>query len=83
MVGDNSAGSNHAHYEAKSIEVLRAGLLTQEMALRGLANNVERRLQAFERRFDEIADQLNALVLDVNRDRVDDRRQPRVDNAQG
>ena len=81
MASENSAGSNHAHGEAQGMEVLRASLLTQETTLRVLADSVERRFQAFELRFDEIADRLDALVLDSNRDRVDDRRQPRANNA--
>ena len=48
MVGDNSAGSGHAHGETQGMEVLRAGLLTQETVLRGLVDSVERRFQAFE-----------------------------------
>ena len=83
MVGDNSAGSGHAHGEALVMEVLRAGLLTQETTLRGLADSVECRFQAFERRSDEIANQLDALALYSNRDRIDDRRRPRADNLQG
>ena len=35
MAGDSNLGSGHAHNEAQGMEVLRAGLLTQEMALRG------------------------------------------------
>ena len=81
MADDNSVGGDHAHDEAQGMEVLRAGLLTQDTALRGLTDSVERRFQVFERRFDEIADRLDALALDANRDRVDDRRRPRADNA--
>ena len=83
MVDENSAGHDHAHDKTQGMEVLRAGLLTQEMALRGLANRVKHRFQAFERHFDKIADRLDALASDANRDKVDDRRQSRVDNAQG
>ena len=74
MASDNSVGSGHAHDEAQGMEVLKAGLLTQETTLRGLAYRVERKFHAFERRFDEIADRLDALALDANRDRVDHRR---------
>ena len=83
MADDNSVGGGHAYDEARGMEVMRARLLTQETALRGLEDSVERRFQVFERRFDEIADRLDALALDANRDRVDDRRRPRADNAQG
>ena len=44
---------------------------------------MECRFQAFERHFNEIADRLDALALDANRDRVGDRRRPRTDNFQG
>ena len=83
MASDNSARSGHAHGEAQGMKVLRAGLLTQETTLRGLADSVERKFQAFERHFDEIADRPDVLALDANRDRVDDRQQPRADNTQG
>ena len=74
MVDDNSVKGGHAHDETQGMEVLRAGLLTQETTLRGLTYSVERRFQAFERRFDGIADRLDVLALDANKDRVDDRR---------
>ena len=74
MAGDNSVGSGHAHDEDQGMEVLRAGLLTQETTLKSLADRVEHIFQAFERRFDEIIDQLDALALDANRDNIDYRR---------
>ena len=43
MVGDNTTGSSHAYDEAQCMEVLRVGLLTQETALKGLADSVERK----------------------------------------
>ena len=43
MADDNSAGSGHAHDEDQGVEVLRASLLTQETALRALAESVDRR----------------------------------------
>ena len=48
MVGDNSAGSVHAHDEDQGVEVLRASLLTEETTLWGLADNMDSRFQAFE-----------------------------------
>ena len=54
MAGETSARSSHAHDEDQGVEVLRASLLTQETALRALADNIDRRFQAFEGRFDEI-----------------------------
>ena len=83
MAGDSSSGSMHAHDEAQGMEVLRAGLLTQETALRALAENVDRRFQALEWRFDKIADRLDALAIGVNRARNKDRMRPRNDVAQG
>ena len=68
MAGDNSAGSNHAHDKDRAVEVLRAGLLTQEAALRALAESVDRRFQAFEGSFDKIAGQLDALALGANKE---------------
>ena len=41
MIGDNNAGSGHAHDEAQDIEDLRASLLTQETTLKGLTDSVE------------------------------------------
>ena len=43
MAGDSSSGSGHARDEAQGMEVLKAGLLTQETALRALAKNVDHR----------------------------------------
>ena len=43
MVGDNSSRSCHARDHDQGIEVLRASLLTQEMALRALADSVDHR----------------------------------------
>ena len=83
MAGDNSAGSGRAHDEAQGIEVLRVGLLTQETALRALAENVDRRFQELEGHFDEIADILDALAISANKGRNEDRRGPRKDVAQG
>ena len=74
MAGDNSVGGGHAHDEARGMEVLRASLLTQETALTALADSVDRRFQTYERRFDEIADRLDALTIGANRNRIDDRR---------
>ena len=64
------------------MEVLRANLLTQETTLGALADSVDRRLQAFKGHFDEISHQLDALAIGDNRNRNDDRRQPRDDFAQ-
>ena len=74
---------SHTRDEAQGMEVLRAGLLTQEMALRALAKNVDCRFQAFERRFDEIADRLDDLEIGANKGRNEDKRGPREDVAQG
>ena len=74
MAGDNSARSGHIHEEVQGMEVLRASLLTQKKTLRALANNVDRRFQAFEGRFDEIVNRLDALAIGANRDRNDDKR---------
>ena len=52
------------------------------MALRALAKNVDRRFEALEGRFDEIADRLDALAIGVNRGRNENMRGPR-DVAQG
>ena len=51
------------------------------MALRALAENVDRRFQALEGCFYEIADMLDALAIGANRNRNDDRRQPRDEVA--
>ena len=83
MAGDNSSGSSHARDDAQGMEVLQASLLTQEMTLRALADCVDCRFQAFERRFDEISDRLDALVLGANRSRNEDKRRLRDDIAQG
>ena len=83
MAGDKSLGNGHAPDGDQGIEVLRASLLTQETALRALADNVDHRFQAFETRFDEIADRLDALALGANRGRNENRRQLRDDVAQG
>ena len=72
MAGDNSSGSSHARDDVQGMEFLRAGLLTQEKALRALAENVDRRLQALEGRFDEIVDRLDALAFGANRDKNED-----------
>ena len=56
MAGDNNARSGHAHDKDQCVEVLRADLLTQEVALRALADNVDHRFQAFEGHVDEIED---------------------------
>ena len=45
--------------------------------MRALADSVDRTFQAFDRRFDEIVVWLDALAIGVNRDKNDDRRQPR------
>ena len=57
--------------------------MTQKTALRVLADSVDRRFQAFEGHFDDIADRLDALALGANRGRNEDRRQLRDDVAQG
>ena len=74
MAGDNSVGNSHAHNQVQGVEVLRASLLTQETTLRSLEDNIDRRFQAFEGRFDEIVDRLDALALGANRNRNDNRR---------
>ena len=53
MAGDSSSCSGHARDEAQGMEVLRARLLTQEMALRALAENVDYRFQSLEGHFDD------------------------------
>ena len=73
-LGDNCAGNSHAHDKDQGVEVLRVGLLTQEMALRALADNMDRTLRAYKGRLDEIADRLDALTIGANRDKNDDRR---------
>ena len=74
MADDNCVGGGHAHDKARGMEVLRVSLLTQEMALTALADSVDRRFQTYEQRFDEIADQLDALTIGANRNRIDDKR---------
>ena len=46
MAGDNSAGSSHAHDYDQGVEVLRAGLLTQETTLKALEDNMDHRFRA-------------------------------------
>ena len=48
MASDNSTGSGHIHDKVQGMEVVRASLLTQETALRALAESVDRRFQTFE-----------------------------------
>ena len=48
MAGDSSSGSGHARDEAEGMEVLIARLLTQEITLRALVENVNCRFQALE-----------------------------------
>ena len=65
------------------MEVLRAGLLTQETVLTALVENVDCKFQALGGCFDEIADRLEALAIGANRGRNEDKRGPRDDVAQG
>ena len=74
MAGENSTGNGHAHDEDQGMEVLRASLLTQKTALRALADNINRRFQEFEGRFDEIVKRLGALEIGAERNRNDDNR---------
>ena len=67
MAGDDSLGSGHIHDGVQDMEVLRANFPTQETTLMALADSVDRRFQTFEGRFDEIADQLDALEIGANR----------------
>ena len=83
MAGDNSAGSGHIHDKVWGMKILRASLLTQETALRALTKSVGHRFQAFEGRFNEIVDRLDALAIGANRNMNDDRWRPRDDFAQG
>ena len=83
MAGDDSSGSGYIRDGVQCMEVLRTNLPTQETTLRALADSVDYRFQAFEGRFDDIVDQLNALAIGANRDRNDDRRRLRDDVAQG
>ena len=55
MAGDNSSGSGYVGNDVQGMKVFRASLLTQYTTLRALADSVNRRFHAFERRFDEIA----------------------------
>ena len=41
MANESSSGSSHTRDEVQGMEVLKAGLLTQETALRALAKNVD------------------------------------------
>ena len=81
MAGDDHLGSGHIRDNAQGMKVLRASLLTQETALGALADSVDHRFQAFEGRFDEITDRLNALAIGANRGRNDGRRWLRDDVA--
>ena len=83
MAGDNSSGSGHICDGVQGMEVLKASLLTQETALRALAESVDRKFQVFEGHFDEIVDQLDALALGANRGRNEDKRRLRDEVAQG
>ena len=67
MAGDNYARSSHTHEEDQGVEVLRTGLLTQEMALRALADNIDRSFWAYEGCLDEITDRLDALTIGANK----------------
>ena len=51
--------------------------------MKALANSVDHRFQAFERRFDEIVNRLDALAIGANRGRNDDKLRLRADVAQG
>ena len=51
--------------------------------MRALADNIDCRFQAFKGRFDEIADRLDALAIGADRNRNNDRRQPRDDVVEG
>ena len=44
---------------------------------------MDRIFQAFKGRIDEITDRLDALTIGANRDKIDDRRRPRDNIAQG
>ena len=83
MAVDDNSKNGHIHDDAQGMEVLRASLLTQETTLMALANRVDRRFQAFEGHFDEIADRLDALVIGANRGRNDDQKRLRDDVTQG
>ena len=81
MASDDSSGSDHICDGAQGMEVLRANLLTQETTLRALTDSMDHRFQAFEGRFDEIVDRLDALAFGANRGRNEDRRWPKDDVA--
>ena len=83
MASDDSSGSGYARDGVQGMEVLRASLQTQEVALRDLAESVDLRFQAFEGCFDEIADRLDALALGANRGRNENRWRLKDDVAQG
>ena len=83
MAGNNSSGSDHARDDVQGMEVLRANLLTQETALRALADNVDCIFQAFEGRFDEITDRIDALAIGANKGGNEDRRRLKDEVAQG
>ena len=81
MAGDDSSRSGHICDDAQGMDVLRASLLTQKTTLRVLADSVDHRFQAFEGRFDEIADRLDAVAIGANRSKNDDRRRLRDEVA--
>ena len=83
MAGDNSSGNGHTRDSVQAIEALRAGLQTQEVALKALTESVDHRFRAFEGRFDEITVRLDALALGANRDWNENMQQLRGDIAQG
>ena len=43
MAGNNSSGSGHARDDVQVMEVLKASLLTQETAMKALAESVDHR----------------------------------------
>ena len=51
--------------------------------MRALAESVDPRFQAFDKRFDEIADRLDALAIGTNRGRNKDMRSLRDEVAEG
>ena len=83
MAGDSSSGISHARDEAQGMEVLKAKLLTQKTALRALAENVDRKFQALEGRFEDIVDKLDDFVISANRGRNEDMRGPIGDVSRG
>ena len=74
MAGDNSEESGHAHDEDQGVVVLRADLLTQKMALKALADNIDHKFQVFQGRLDEITDRLDAPMISATRNRNNYRR---------